>query len=147
MSWTHGEVRTIEVGRLIANRGKPGSKVHWKKYQVPAPYDRIVAQLEVENECGEAHDTHESRRRQEYAKRVLDKFAAELMASDDDPSEFRSRILTPILVRQLKGVHDASSETVRAMVSHSRPLTTISDATVFYLTEDPTHPSYIPIYC
>jgi len=146
MSWKPGELRPFEVGRLIANRGKSGHKVKWQTYYILAPYDRIIAQLEAENECGEAYDTHESRCRQEYAKHVLDKFAQEIKSDDIDPSTFRSAVLTPILIRQLKGIHDASSETVRTLVSHSKQMATIQDATAFYLSEDPTNPSYIPIY-
>jgi len=131
MSWKPGELRPFEVGRLIANRGKSGHKVKWQTYYILAPYDRIIAQLEAENECGEAYNTHESRRRQEYAKRVLDKFAQEIKSDDINPSTFRSAVLTPILIQQLKGIHDASSETVHALVSSRWQLSKMQQHSTF----------------
>jgi len=77
---------------------------------------------------------------------VLDMFAEEIRSSNINLETFHSKVLTPILIHQLRGIHDASSQTVRAMVSHSRQVVTIQDTTLFYLALDPADPSYIPIY-
>ena len=131
------------MGRLVRGHG---SRIQFKTYRILAPYDRIISQLAAEIEHGEDHDTHESRRRQEYAKRVLDMFATEVERYKGPEDEFYSKILTPILVRQLKGLHDALSHVVRAMVSQGKPPATTAQAVEFYFNIDPTHPRLIPHY-
>ena len=121
--------------------------MQWTLHRIRAPYDRLISQLAAELEHGEDHDTHESRRRQEYAKRVLDLFAIEVERYRGHEDDFYSKILTPILVRQLKGVDDASSYVVRAVVSNNTPPASVAQAAEFYFNLDPTDPCHIPHYC
>ena len=95
MSWENRQLRPYRMGRLVRGHG---SRIQFKTYRILAPYDRIISQLAAEIEHGEDHDTHESRRRQEYAKRVLDMFATEVERYKGPEDEFYSKILTPILV-------------------------------------------------
>jgi hypothetical protein len=142
MSWEENELRMYGIGRHV--RGL--TKLVFKTYLVRAPYDHIISQLVAEVDHGEAHDTHESRRRQEYAKRLLDLFAIEAERYKGDPMDFYPKTLTPILVRQLNGVHDASSTVVEAVVSRNKPPATSEQTIKFYLGKDPTSPSLIPHY-
>lgn len=70
--------------------------------------------------------------------------------------DFRSKVLTPILQRQLWGIYDGYGPSVREAIPISRsatpnsdedePTITILDATKFYLSEDPVDPALIPNY-
>lgn len=142
MSWNKDELRTYKIGRQL--RGS--SRIVFKTYHIRAPYDRIIAQLVAEVDHGEAHDSHESRRRQEYAKRLLDLFAIEAKQYSGNKLDFYPKTLTPVLVRQLNGLHDASSRVVNAVVSLNKPPATSEQAIKFYLGKDPTSPSLIPHY-
>ena len=143
MSWDKAELRKYRKGRLVRGHG---SRLQWKTHFILAPYDRIISQLAAEVKHGEDHDTHESRRRQEYAKRLLDLFAIEVERYKGDAPKFFSKVLTPLLIRQLKGVDDSSSHVVRAMVSNGKPPATVAQAIEFYLNTDPTDPRHIPHY-
>ena len=144
MTWEPGELRSFDIGTF----GEPGgSKVTtWKTYRILAPYERIIAQLALESDVSTIHNSHETCRRGEYANRVLDLFGEEIESFTGNPSEFFSQVLTPILVRQLRGLHDDSSTTVRAVVAEGKDPATLEQATKFYLTLDPTDPDYIPLY-
>ena len=146
MRWKKGETRTIEFGRSRKLRGKGLFKIHYNTYELPAPYDRIVCQLVDEELHGQMHNSHKARRRQTYAQQVLDLFADELMDSTVDPAAFRSVILTPILQRQLAGVHDAYTSCVRTAVGKGKAKPTILDATEVYLSRGPTEPKFIPTF-
>jgi hypothetical protein len=124
-----------------------------------APYDRIISQLLAEVRHAIGHDCHEARRRQQYAMKVLDAFGAEFKKAykhaDFRPAEFRSKVLTPILQRQLAAIPDAYTPTVRAAIpsspresitTSSRDRLTIRDVTEFYLGLDPTDPKHIRSY-
>ena len=117
-----------------------------KTYFIRAPYDRIISQLIAEVKHGEEHDAHESRRRQEYAKRLLDLFAIEAERYKGHTLKFYPKTLTPLLIRQLRGLHDASSRVVRSMVSNNEPPATPEQTIQFYFGVDPTAPSCIPHY-
>lgn len=155
MSWVPGELRSVEIGtpRKLARRDAYQTKYHAR--QVPAPYDRIICQLLAEDRHGEANGGHEARRRQSYARRVLDKFVVELKAYDGPAADFRSYVLSPILARQLLGVPDSYANSLLECVSSLAPddihhniesAVSIGDATEFYLAEDPTDPELIPQY-
>lgn len=144
MSWEQGELRAFDIG---TSGDKGGSKVtQWKTYKILAPYERMIAQLALESEVAKVHKSHETSRRGEYANRVLDLFGEEVESFAGDPSTFFSKVLTPILMRQLRGLHDDSSATVRAVVAQGKDKATIKQASEFYLTADPTDPDYIPFY-
>lgn len=148
MSWTKGELRTIGLGKWQKRRQKNSYGMITIKYQIPAPYDRIVAQLIAELMHAEGHDSHESCRRANYAAKVLDAFGDELEALNNRhlPPTFRSRVLTPILQRQYHGVHDAYTPFVCAGINNEVERLSIEDVTDFYLSADPADPTHIPLY-
>jgi hypothetical protein len=149
MHWTKGELRTIRLGKSRKQRGKKSYKMCYKEYRIPAPYDRIICQLAMEDLHAMDHDSHESRQRQAYAREVLDEFGKELDKlqgySDAAMVDFRSAVLTPLLQRQALGVHDAYGPSIIAAIGSDEELT-IQAVTKFYLQDDPTDPALIPSY-
>jgi hypothetical protein len=143
MKWDEGECREVKVTKPPRKRGFLREIT---TYSIPAPYHRIVSQLACEEAHAEHHNSHESYRRQAYALRVLDEFAKELLEGDPPTASFRSRVLTPILQRQLMGVHDAYTPSVRRAIADGDGEPTITDATTCYLSLDPVDPTYIPYY-
>lgn len=142
MSWTSPvELRTIEVGHPKKRKLKNSHYVKWTKVSIPAPYDRILGQLVAEVGFAMDHNIYEALRRQSYANEILDGFVDEIDLYSGPSRNFRSKVLSPILQRQLKGVYDAQGPMVRSAVG-----TTIGEATEFYLEDDPTDPGNIPIY-
>ena len=122
---------------------EPGLSMHM---QVPAPYDRIISQLILEDEHAEEDYGHEAGRWQSYARRVLNFLWKEIRGFDEkfDKKESRPKSLTPILQRQLEGAEDNYSPSVRDSVSTEEGKTpTIEQATHFYLRDDPAHPRWI----
>jgi hypothetical protein len=156
MHWAPRELRTIEVGKSRKRTNKDTRDIICTTHRIPAPYNRIVSQLSLEMkhaEC-EIDKSHEARRRESYAKRTLDLFGKEVMTYNGPPAAFRSKILTPILQRQLWGVTDVYTPALRsAIASGDDDIPTILDMTTFYLTEDPADAELIPnfrqtlIYC
>ena len=146
MSWGPGELRNLEIG----TRGKAlGEETHGWSFtgkKIPAPYDRVVRQLMDEDAHGDDDPSHEARRRQSYARQVLDEFAKELEAYTRRPADFRSHVLSPILARQLMGIPDPYSPSIEAAVSNQKGKVTIRMATEVYLAEDPTAVELIPSY-
>ena len=141
MSWKSGELRPFS----IASRRKKNSRLQTK--EILAPYDRLLAQLIAEVQHGILHDCHEARRRKVYASQVLDKFVTEFNAYNGSGITFRSKVLTPILQRQLLGTTaDSYMVSVRRAVARGDDDPTIAQATEFYLHEDPTDPGLIPAY-
>jgi hypothetical protein len=148
MNWKRGELRTVELLQCRKRRGHRSTTVY-TKYEVPAPYDRIVSQLVAEDNHASQHNTHEARRRQAYAREVLDAFGEEIKVykqSQQPPVKFRSRVLTPILQRQLNGIHDAHTPTVNDTIPSTNEQLSIQDATQFYLQVDPADPKWIRSY-
>ena len=123
--------------------------MEYETREIPAPYNRIICQLLAEDRHGDSHNSHGSLQRQSYARRVLDKFTAELKLYNGSPTTFRSHVLSPILARQFYGVPDSSAATLRDCVLLEKdpdsPVT-IGDATEFYLGLDLTDPKWIPHY-
>ena len=154
MDWQDTTTQTIEFGKL--KKTKLNERTTWKvtyttTCEVPAVYHRLVCQLVSEEAHGVKHNSHESRRRQMYARRVLTAFAQEIESQrhgeDIPPASFRSRILTPIIQRQLRAVHDAYLPSIHAaMLPKGAASLTISRATEIYLHEDPTPAYLIPRY-
>jgi hypothetical protein len=143
MNWEQGELRSISIATKQSLKKDPKS---WKEYDVPAPYDRIVAQLLAEVVHGMSTRTHEALRRMTYAERVLDSFSREVKKYRGEPVEFRSKVLNPILQRQMVGIEDNYSPSVREAVSDDDGMPTIACATKFYLSSDPTDPELIPMF-
>jgi len=149
MNWRRGELRTIELGQYKRRNGSTSQYITYSKYKIPAPYDRIVSQLVAEDKHALDHDSHESRCRQAYAKETLDALGDELKEyrrSKLPPARFRSKVLTPILQRQLKGVHDSYTPAVHAAIASTNGELSIQDTTAFYLRRDPVDPIFIRSY-
>lgn len=128
------------------NKRRKGRLGDWANRYVPVPYDRIVSQLIHEALHGEIDKSHEARRRQEYALRVLNAFGDEIYPRKGQWASFRPKSLTPILQRQLWGVEDCYAPSVQDAVASSSKFPTISDATRFYLADDPTDPAFCATY-
>jgi hypothetical protein len=80
---------------------------------------------------------------------MLRRFWMRLGGSSTDTAmmAFRSIVLTPILQRQLFGIHDAYTPYVRSTISEDNDTElTIEVVTKFYLGEDPIDPVNIPTY-
>ena len=154
MNWGDTTIQTVELGRLRKVKDKQVSRVFYTPFKVPAVYHRLASQLVAEEAQGRRHNSHESRRRQMYARQVLDSFAEELLKNAAEPPEtqvppasFRSHTLTAILQRQLRAVHDAYRPSVRgAMIKKGERSLTLSRVTEIYLHEDPTLAYLAPRY-
>jgi hypothetical protein len=118
--------------------------VRKKEITLPMIYVQLIAQLIAEDEHGEEDEGHEARRRQSYARQVLDKAGVELRYSKVEGAVFRSAVLSPILQRNMKGVPDSYTPSVCNAISGGE--VTIRDATEFYLWRDPVDPTYISHY-
>ena len=136
MSWETDELRPIQVGHRESDA--------YQAREIPAPYDRIVAQLIQEDEHAEEDHGHEALRRQSYARRVLNSFWKEIKQYDGEPKHFRPKSLTPLLQRQLAGVEENYSPSVMQAVSNGQGTPTIEQATHFYLRDDPCVVRWIP---
>ena len=148
-SWEKGEVREVKLGYSRKLPGKRSYGVSYSTYEIPAAYHRIVCQLVAEDLHARFDSSHESVRRQAYAVEVLDAFGDELRELNRSnllPADFRSKVLTPILQRQLNGIYDAYGPSVHAAIPKEGEELTIQDVTNFYLKEDPTDPIFIPTY-
>lgn len=146
MDWYENETRDVKLGTIRKRKNKASHYTTWSPKSVPAPYDRIVSQLIAEDMYGSIDSSHEAYRRQSYARAVLQVFGKELSTWKGDPKDFRSKALTPILQRQLWGVPESYTPSVRTAVADGDGKPTILDATKFYLSEDPAHPGHIPTY-
>ena len=140
LTWGQGEMRTVKWG-VNKNSG-----VVNRSMDIPAAYYRVVCQLTAEIAHASNHSGHEALRRCSYAMEVLDAFGAELSLIRSANADFRSKVLTPILQRHLRGVPDHYTPVVSLAFTSDEEAVTISDATNFYLKEDPTDPQWIPSY-
>ena len=154
MSWRPGELRDFEIGTRRKAPKKQTYVWNFTKAKIPAPYDRIICQLKEEDAHGDTDMSHESQRRQSYARQVLDEFGEEFKIYKGPPADFRSHVLSPILARQLVGIPDSCSPSVMAAVlddegggdEEDNDRVTIGMATELYLSRDPTGVELIPSY-
>ena len=147
MSWTEGQLHKITYGKTRKTPRKQEYKWKMKKQKIPVQYARIVHQLTLEDAHGEIDMGHESLRRRTYAQMTLDMFGRELDFRRGPLATFRSKVLSPILQRQLRGIPDAYSPSIRkAIVQRSGGAPTISQVTTMYLGNDPLDPRCIPSY-
>jgi hypothetical protein len=77
---------------------------------------------------------------------MLDLFGYELDRFHGEAADFRSKVYTPVLQRQLKGVHDAYAPSIKRAIAQSDEDPTIAQVTRFYLGNDPLDPRCIPCY-
>jgi hypothetical protein len=114
-------------------------------YEIPAGYRRPLVGFIREIEFMTVDDikSHNCLHRATYLIKILDLFAEELQdrAKDGKTSAlFRSRILNPILQRQLKGTDDHEPELLKRAVG-----TAPGAAAKFYLEHDPLDPKWANI--
>jgi len=114
---------------------------------------------------GGHNPAHEAQRRAVYADQVTDQLGDEIYQRVDlcrpgpAASNWRSKVLTPILQRQIAGVPDGYLPALHAGVldpeedksdlsqdENSSRNMTIAEATTFYLNTDPADPAVIPEY-
>lgn len=137
LTWEENE--TVKV-----RFGKGRCEEHWITRRLPRPYIRLICQFQAEDEHGDYDNTHEAKRRQSYARRVLDHFGVELEEYNGPGNHFRSKVLTPILQRHVCGVSDSSGLGVYCAIPRSNLDISITDATAFYLSNDPVDPRNAP---
>ena len=139
-----GDVHPITYG---AERKVPKKNTYrrvLKTVEIPLQYARIVHQFIIESKHGELDTGHESLRRFTYVQATLDAFGRELDRYRGEPAAFRSKILNPILQRQIRGVPDAYAPSIRNAVAPGVEKLTIKDVTSFYLGVDVLDPKYCP---
>lgn len=147
MSWQKGQLQQIAYGK---SRKVPGKKAYartTRKTHIAIPYARIIHQLILEDRHGRLDMGHESLRRRTYAQMMLDEFGKELDGFRGQAENFRSKVLTPVLQRQLRGVPDAYAPVIQSAIAqcNTKP-PTIAQVTTFYLGNDPLDPICIPSY-
>jgi hypothetical protein len=162
LNWNKNETLLIKVGTL---RGASNPRMCYRRRYIPVVYAQVLHQLCTEVSHAEVNKGHEAQRRAAYADQVTDLFAHEIYERRDlsrqgsAASNWRSKVLTPIIQRQIAGVPDAYCPAIHAGVldpeddnssaDESEDLSramTIADATLFYLSRDPTDPALIPEY-
>jgi hypothetical protein len=107
-------------------------------YKIHAGYSTVLRGFlrEIELMYDDSVQEHNCLFRATYLLKILDHFAAELPAiSSGIESRWRSRVLNPILQRQLRGVFDQEPEMVEKTIGP-----TLEDAANFYLQLDPLGP-------
>jgi len=149
LNWKKGEVREIKIGQWRKRWNKLSSTLSNTTYEIPAAYHQLICQLVAEDMHAEGDNSHESCRRQTYARETLDALGDELKEYKRKklpPVDFRSKILTPILQRYLHGVYDGYSPSVTIGISKDEEALTIQHVTKFYLGVDPADPIFIRTY-
>jgi len=136
----------VSIGTKKKLPGKKKWRILFTDKRIPVLYARILHQFCLEAAHGEEDACHEAVRRMAYAQRMLEAFGRELEGYVGEGKDFRSKVFTPVLARQLLGLPDNFAPPLhRYMASHSGEVT-IEDATAFYLGLDLLNPVCIPTY-
>jgi hypothetical protein len=146
LNWEEGELFEITYGKTRKMPNRQYNKWIMKKKKIPVQYARLTQQFLFEIAHGLKDSGHESLRRCTYAQRMLDHFGWELNAFHGKEERFRSKVYSPILQRQLKGVHDAYAPSIARAIARADEAPTIGQVTTFYLGNDPLDRRAIPIY-
>ena len=115
-----------------------------KKTKVHVQYTHIIHQLMLEDEHGQVNTGHEALRHCTYTQMVLDHLGKELDFYRGPLVRFCSKVLTPILQRQLKGVPNVYAPSIWRAIALQNDMPTISQVTKFYLGNNPLSPGCIP---
>ena len=110
-----------------------------EEYQIHHGYRPFILGLlrEIEFMTDGELTTHNCLGRAVYLQEVMDEFAEELKAAFMVvPERWRSRVLNPLLQRQLRGVSDHEPAAVKSEVGD-----TLEASAAFYLTHDPLNPN------
>jgi hypothetical protein len=129
--------RTSEQG---AHYNDPGHSQLWSaaRYKIHAGYRRVLLGFnrEIDFIVDDCMEDEQLRFRAHYLMKVIDAFVCELQGQRvKSPTEFRSRVLNPIVQRQRWGISDNDPEKVKIAVG-----STVDDAKRFYLSRDPLDP-------
>ncbi|KAF9779586.1 hypothetical protein BJ322DRAFT_1024452 [Thelephora terrestris] len=145
MTWKEGQLHDISYGK---RKKQSGDRRKWNMVtkHIPVQYARLLHQFILEIELAKKNKAHEILRRQTYAQKVLDEFGLELNRFRGAEHQFRSKVLTPILQRQLNGIPDVHGPAIRRALDPQNSKPTIARVTAFYLGMDPLDPKYIPSY-
>jgi len=109
------------------------------EYEIHPGYRPFILGLlrEIEFMTDDKLATHNCLGRAVYLQKVMDEFAEELEAAFVMVKErWRSRVLNPLLQRQLRGVSDHEPAAVKSEVGD-----TLGASAAFYLTHDPLNPN------
>jgi hypothetical protein len=115
-------------------------KVTW--YKIHRGYYRVLKGFlkEIDLAYSEGANDQACLFRGVYLLKILDHFTNELRERNtEDESSWRSRVLNPLLQRQLHGICDQDSGKIRRQVGSDA-----AAAAAFYLTLDPLAPDMIP---
>ena len=145
MMWKKGQLHDISYGK---RKKQSGDKKKWNMVtkRVPVQYARLLHQFLLEIDLAKHNKAHEILRRQTYAEKVLDEFALELNRFRGVENDFRSKVLTPILQRQLNGIPDPQGPAICKVFDPKHGIPTIGAVTKLYLGIDPLDPRYINSY-
>ena len=146
------DVVEIEVNPIVRSARPPEYKKDpndpkmWRlgfttTYKIHAGYSRVLLGFDRELDfvLDDKMKMEELQFRSLYLMRVLDAFVEELeKRTINDPAKFWSRVLNPIIQRQLRGVSDNNADEVKRVVG-IKP----EDAMKFYLAQDPLDPKFI----
>jgi hypothetical protein len=88
--------------------------------QLPVQYARLILQFESEEILAQKNPGHEAQRRQVYVRRMLDELALELERDGECGSNFRSKVLTPVLQRQIHGIPDTYAPSARSALVNAQ---------------------------
>jgi hypothetical protein len=146
LNWTAGQLQKITYGKTRKSPRKKKYTWDMKTRNIPIQYVRILHQFTLEDEHGKTDSGHESLRRRTYAQSMLDRFGQELDAYRGPEANFRSKVLSPVLQRQLRGIPDTYAPVIRRAIAPGGAEVTISRVTIFYLGNDPLDPRCIPSY-
>ena len=146
MNWTADQLHDITYGKTRKVPCKKEYRWKMKKTKVHVQYARIIHQLMLEDEHGQVNTGHEALCRHTYAQMVLDHLGKELDFYRGPLAQFHSKVLTPILQCQLKGVPDVYAPSIRRAIALQNNMPTISQVTKFYLGNNPLSPGCIPSY-
>ena len=162
LDWEKDQTLLIKVGTV---HGPSNPRMCFRHRFVPVVYAQLLHQLCIEVAHAHFNKGHKAQRQAAYADQVTDLFAHEIYNHMDlsrqgaTASKWCSKVLTPILQRQIAGVPDAYLPSIHAGVldsedddsdldeedNTSREMT-IAEATIFYLNRDPTDPALILEY-
>lgn len=141
-----GELFTIAYKMHRKKAGKKSTLAVYKARKVHVQYARIVHQFSQEEYHGSVDHGHESLRRRSYVQEMLNEFGKELERYNGLDKDFRSKVLTPVLVRHMRGIPDVYAPTIRRAIKHGPGDPTLNEITKFYLGFDPLSPQAIYSY-
>ena len=105
MMWKEGQLHDISYGK---RKKQLGDRKKWNMVtkHVPVQYTCLLHQFLLEIQLAKHNKAHKILRQQTYAEKVLDEFGLELTRFCGAENDFHSKVLTPILQRQLNGIPD-----------------------------------------